>query len=86
MASSAQSLINSAIAQGYDALSARMLKVCLLYAAQTGGGGGTGAVYAGAGSPVGVITPTGAATYFDTTSAKFWAWNTVSSSWTELIN
>jgi hypothetical protein len=86
MPSSAQTLINSAVAQGYDAISDRDLRVCLLYAAQTGGGGGTGSTLSGAGSPVGVITPSGAATYFDTTTAHFWAWNTATNAWTELIN
>lgn len=40
MASSAQSLIVTAVAAGYDALSNRDLKECLLVAAQSGGGGG----------------------------------------------
>ena len=40
MALSAQTLINTAVAAGYDALSERGLRECLLVAAQTGGGGG----------------------------------------------
>lgn len=40
MSTPAQSLVSSAVGLGYDALSDRMLKECLLVAAQLGGGGG----------------------------------------------
>ena len=40
MAATAQQLINNATALGYDRLSERDLKECILAAAQSGGGGG----------------------------------------------
>ena len=72
MASTAQSLINSAVSLGYDALSERDLLVCLLYAAQTGGGGGGGGGLSGAGSPQGVVTGSPGQTYVDTNTNNFW--------------
>ena len=50
---SAQSLVTSAVALGYDALSDRDLRECLLVAAQNAGGGGGGSsnYYAAPGPP-----------------------------------
>jgi hypothetical protein len=79
MASTAQTLINSAIAAGYDALSTRDLQECLLYAAQSGGGGGgqTGQIptgnYAG-GAPT--FTPTAGTSILaiDNSTGKIWVY------------
>lgn len=67
MASSAQSLITTAVASGYDALSNRDLKECLLVAAQAGG------ELAGLGSPQGVVSAIPGQTYLDTSGGHFWA-------------
>ncbi len=61
MPTDAQTLLDSAISLGYDALNDRDLKECLLYAAQTGGGGG-GVTSILAGTGISVDQPTGAVT------------------------
>ena len=78
----ANQLIASAVALGYDALSFRDLLECLLYAAQTGGGGGGGGgevqVYQGnygGASPAGFVTlPAGvtAAVAVDNSNGRLW--------------
>jgi hypothetical protein len=85
MAATAQSLIDSAVALGYDALSHRDLLECVLYAAQSGGGGGGGGL-SGAGSPVGTVANAGT-TYLDTLTNNFWVNNGgTGTSWVELIS
>lgn len=83
MASSAQTLITSAIGLGYDALSDRDLKECLLYAAQTGGGGGgTTQVYQGNGAPVAApTTASSPAIYTDLNNGTIYTWNVNTQAW-----
>lgn len=89
MASTAQSLMTQAVGLGYDALSNRQLKECLLVAAQSGGGGG------GGGNPApGVVNPNGnvsaapGAEYFNTANSTFWVQAsavTGNTGWVQLI-
>ncbi len=88
MPSSAQSLIISAVANGYDRLSDRGLKECLLYASQTGGGGGGGGGLSGSGSPQNVVAGSAGQTYTDVgvNPPNFWVNTTgATSGWVELI-
>lgn len=86
MAASAQTLINSAIGLGYDALSDRDLRECLLLAAQSGGGpGGTGAVVVGTGSPVGALFPTVDTVYINKTTGSIWFWSGAAGPWVETV-
>lgn len=62
MSTSAQALVNSAVSLGYDALSERMAKECLLVAAQLGGGGGVSQIVAGTNVTVSPSGGTGAVT------------------------
>jgi hypothetical protein len=82
MPNTAQSLINSAIGLGYDALSDRDLRECLLYAAQTGGGSGGGGMNYGNGAP-NVNTPSSPPFYLDKLTNDFWVWN--GTSWVQLL-
>lgn len=74
MSTSAQTLVNSAVSLGYDKLSERLAKECLLVAAQTGGGGGGGATapLAGVGSPEGVQTGAPGTPYTQTDTGSIW--------------
>ncbi len=76
MATSAQTLIIAAIAQGYDRLSDRDLREALLYAAQTGGGGGSGGVPTGnyAGGQPNFTPATSGAVAIDTSNSRIWWW------------
>jgi hypothetical protein len=58
MACDAQSLINTAYANGYARLSERDLLECIVASACAGGSGGSGAVLSGAGLPT-VVYPLG---------------------------
>lgn len=86
MATSAQTLVNSAISAGYDALSDRLLREALLVAAQSGGGGGGGGL-SGIGSPEGVQTANPGTTYTQTDTGSFWTKLTGAGNtgWLELI-
>jgi hypothetical protein len=66
MACDAQTLINTAYANGYAKLSERDLEACILASACAAGGGGGGAVTSGTGPPVGVPA-TGTGVYIDNT-------------------
>lgn len=71
MACDAQSLIDTAYAAGYAALSERELKEAILASACAGGGGGGGGVSCGIGAPVAVPTST-CAVYIDTSNGQIW--------------
>lgn len=85
MADTAQTLIEAAVALGYESLSDRGLKECLLFAASDGGGGGgggSGAVTQGAGAPSSAPTdPTSPAIYTNLTDGVIYTWNVVSQAW-----
>ena len=86
MASSAQSLITTAVSLGYDALSDRDLKECLLVAAQVG----TGGALTGTGSPVGVVVAFTAGQFYvdlaNPAAPNFWvSTGSGTGNWTELI-
>ena len=88
MACDAQSLINTAVANGYLALSDRDLKMALLASACGGGGGGSGgAGIVGNGSPEGVVTAPPGTTYLDSSGDHFWYKRTGvgNTGWIELI-
>jgi hypothetical protein len=72
MASSAQTLINSAASLGYFALSDRDLRECLLVAAQSGGGGGGSNPAPGVVNPNGVVSGSPGAVYFNTANSTVW--------------
>lgn len=57
------------------------------WVAISGGGGGSAAVYAGSGSPQGVVTAIVGSTYLDTATGSLWAKQTGSGStgWLQLI-
>ncbi len=86
MSASAQTLISAAVALGYDALSDRDLKECLLVAAQSGGGGGGGGsaqfVTYTVGSPAAPSDPTLPALAYDPTgNLPTLGWNTGNQTW-----
>jgi hypothetical protein len=86
MAATANTLIASAMSLGYDSLSDRGLKECLLYAASDGGGGGggggSGAVTQGTGAPSSAPTdPTSPAIYTNLTDGVIYTWNVVTQAW-----
>ena len=74
MASTAQTLLNSAIAAGYDALSSRDLKECLLYAVQSGGGGTVGSITFGnySGGTPNFTPSSGGGLAVDTSNGRPW--------------
>lgn len=84
MAAPAQSLINAAVAAGYDALSNRALKECILAAAQSGGGGGGGGqivAYTVAPPANPVNTAAEAIAYDPTGVLPLLGWSTTGQSW-----
>lgn len=89
MASTAATLINSAIGLGYDRLSDRDIQECILLAAQSGGGGGGVAnPPAGVVDPNGVVSGAPGATYFNTANSTFWQQTSATTSttgWIQLI-
>ncbi len=83
MATSAQTLITTATAAGYDALSDRQLKEALLVAAQAGGGGG-----GGTNDSQGTVNPTAAPSnpalpgyYTNLTTGTIFTWNVTNQAW-----
>ena len=70
MANSAQTLINAAVAAGFDRLSDRDLMECLLYAAQAGGGGIPSGNYAGVAPTFTPSSGTGLA--IDSSTGRLW--------------
>lgn len=82
MACNAQSLIETAVAAGYDKLSDRDLKEALVAAACAGAGGGSGSVLAGNyGGVAPAITPSGPAVARDTVTGSIW-WYNSTDGWT----
>jgi len=83
MAASAQSLIVTAVGLGYDALSDRELKECLLVAAQAGGGGGgSNGLSQGAVDPVAAPTdPASPALYWNSVTGTIFNWNVIAQAW-----
>lgn len=81
MADTAQALIEAATANGYDTLDDRSIQECLLYAAQTGGGG-SASFTQGDSDPVAPPTdPTQSALYWNRTSGVAFYWNTDTQAW-----
>ena len=86
MACDAKTLIATAYANGYAALSERSLEECILAAACAGGGGGgSGGASSGAVDPT--TAPSGGnGVYYNTATATFWVWDTAVSAWVKLIS
>lgn len=88
MSCDAQTLINTAVGLGYDALSERDLEEAIVALAcnfSVGGAGGTGLV--GHGSPEGVVTADPGTPYLDLDTNNYWykATGTGNTGWIELI-
>lgn len=81
-ATAASVLLPLAQAQGYDELSDRDIKKCLLYVAQSPGGSGSAAVTQQAGDPVAPpADPTSAALNTNTTNGVLFFWNVANQAW-----